>query len=199
MKSLRVSFTLFLLMIALLVGMPAGAQETPTAEVPTETPFISETATPVETPTELPTETSTTETTASPEPTLEVTSTPTPEPPVDLPDNAVVTNGTQLVLLLILAAFGGGGFVAIITRFLESKLVRDLGEKLYEATSPAQQEWFKQRLVEAEETNRQWIAYFKAVSDGLPNAEPPNPFRGDVTRTATMPSYPPTNPPSGNG
>lgn len=158
---------LVILLLLTMTVFPAFAQEaTPTEDVAT----LESTAT--ETPTE----------TATPEATLEPTSTSTPESPVDLPDDAVVTNGSQLVLLLILAAFGGGGFVAIITRFLESKLARDLGEKLYEATTPEQQQWFKDRLAEAEETNRQWIAYFKAVSDGLPNVEPPNPFRGDVTR-----------------
>jgi hypothetical protein len=160
---------LLIVLFMLSIGLPiASAQES--TEVPT---VESITATPVET--------------STPEATVEPTSSPTPEAPVDLPDDAVVTNGAQLLLLLALAAFGGGGLVAILSRFLELKEARDVGEKLYQSLPPEQQEWMRQRLVEAEETNRRLIDYLKAITDGLPNAAPPNPFRGDVTRPPTTP------------
>lgn len=110
---------------------------------------------------------------STPAPTEEVTpeptATPTEQPPVELPDDAVVTNGAQLLLMLVLAAFGGGGLVAISSRFFESKQARDVGEKLYESMPPEQQEWLKQRIVEAEATTRQFIEYLKAISDKQPN------------------------------
>lgn len=159
---------LLILVFLLSIALPTLAQES--TEVPTDLPPTIEFITP--TPFD----------TATPEPTLEVTSTPTAVPPVDLPDDAVVTDGLQLLLLLLLAAFGGGGLVAILTRFLESKEARDLGEKLYLAMPPEQQQWMRERLVEAEETNRRLLDYLKSISDGQPNAAPPNPFRGDVTR-----------------
>lgn len=161
MKKLLVS-----IVFVLSIALPTFAQDTDTPEAPTQEVVTS-------TPDVV---------TATPEATLEPTSSPTPEAPVDLPDDAVVTNGAQLLLLLVLAAFGGGGLVAILTRFFELKEARDIGEKLYLSLPPEQQEWMRQRLVEAEETNRRLLDYLKAITDGLPNAAPPNPFRGDVTR-----------------
>lgn len=99
----------------------------------------------------------------------------TPAPTAPIPTDAIVLTGSQLLLYLGLAIFGGGGVMAIGYRFLELRQARDVTEKLYMGLAPEQQELIKTVVDGYEETTRRLLDFLKAVTDGLPNTEPPTP------------------------
>ena len=159
MKKTRLLFVFLIIAVLLAVaGMPAFAQES--TEFVTNTPDVIEgtatlaASTPV----------ATAEPTPAPEPTLA----PTP-PPVNLPPDAVVTTGSQLLLYLLLAALGGGGLLTIVYRFLEKREARDLGEKLYQGMPPEQQQFLKDVIDGYRDLSARLLDYFDAITDGKPN------------------------------
>jgi hypothetical protein len=97
----------------------------------------------------------------------------TPEPPVIVvePNNDVfVLTGSQVLLYLVLAGLGGGGLMAIATRFLERKEVRDNAERAFESASPAQQEAILKIVGGYEVLSNRLLDFMKAVTDKQPNA-----------------------------
>lgn len=112
---------------------------------------------------------STAEPTPAPEVTPEPTASPTEQPPVELPPDSVVTSGAQLLLLLGLAVFGGGGILAILYRFLESKQVLDTAEKLYLGTPPDTQQFIHDLVSQLRETNTRLLDFLDKVTDNKPN------------------------------
>jgi hypothetical protein len=106
---------------------------------------------------------------ATDEPSIEAT----PEPPVIVvePNNDVfVLTGSQVLLYLVLAGLGGGGLMAIATRFLERKEVRDNAERAFESASPAQQEAILKIVGGYEVLSNRLLDFMKAVTDKQPNA-----------------------------
>lgn len=101
--------------------------------------------------------------------------TPAPEQPPSLPipPDAIVMTIGQLLLWIGLAVFAGGGIMTIVYRVLERKEVRDVTEKLYLGASPEQQELAHKLVAGYEETTRRLLDFLKAVTDGLPNQQPP--------------------------
>ncbi len=106
---------------------------------------------------------------ATPEPTAEPTAVPTAPPPVELPPDSVVTSGGQLLLLLGLAVLGGGGLLAVLYRFLESKQVLDTSEKLYQSTPPETQQFINDLVAGLHETTNRLLTYLDKITDGKPN------------------------------
>lgn len=226
MKSLRVSFTLFLLMIALLVGMPVSGQDTPTPDIieGTATLIASETATA----------------------TLEVTITPTPviveePPPNPIPDDepgelpvttpetllgqlySLLKDGTYIAwaaagtiiivgLLKVVASGVGitisGNMAVFITLVVQVLIWIGYAIANYLNQGEAFKTWYlalvdvaRSLLPLAGAIFAGHVGFKAAQKRGVPvlGYSAPNPFRGDVTRTTTMPPYPTSNPPSGNG
>lgn len=101
----------------------------------------------------------------------EVTAVPDVPPVVVTPTDTVPMTAAQLLLYLALAAFGGGGVLAILFRFLDRKEARDTGEKLYEAMPPDQQQFMKDVVAGYRELSNRLLSYFEAITDGLPNED----------------------------
>lgn len=99
----------------------------------------------------------------------EVTPEPTAPPPVELPPDSVVTSGGQLLLLLGLAVLSGGGLLAVLYRFLESKQVLDTSEKLYQSTPPETQKFINDLVAGLHETTNRLLTYLDKITDGQPN------------------------------
>lgn len=92
-------------------------------------------------------------------------------PPVVTPTDSVPMTAAQLLLYLALAAFGGGGLLAILFRFLDRKETRDTGEKLYQAMPPDQQQFMKDVVAGYRELSNRLLSYFEAITDGEPNKD----------------------------
>ncbi|MBZ0281038.1 MAG: hypothetical protein K8L97_09870 [Anaerolineae bacterium] len=99
----------------------------------------------------------------------EATPEPTPPTPVELPPDSVVTSGGQLLLLLGLAVLSGGGLLAVLYRFLESKQVLDTSEKLYQSTPPETQQFINDLVAGLHETTNRLLTYLDKITDGKPN------------------------------
>jgi len=99
----------------------------------------------------------------------EATPEPTAPPPVELPPDSVVTSGGQLLLLLGLAVLSGGGLLAVLYRFLESKQVLDTSEKLYQSTPPETQKFINELVAGLHETTNRLLTYLDKITDGKPN------------------------------
>lgn len=100
--------TVLLFGLCFAVPVLALAQDTPTPEFPTETPFISETETPFETATALPTETITPSPTPTPDPV------PEPEPPKPIDWNLIIPWIGAAILVICI-----GGFTVLRTALVQ--------------------------------------------------------------------------------
>lgn len=101
----------------------------------------------------------------------EVTAVPDVPPVIVVPADSVPMTGAQLLLYLVLAAFGGGGLLAILFRFLDRKEARDTGEKLYQSMAPEHQKFVKEVVEGYRQLSSRLLAYLEAITDGLPNEE----------------------------
>lgn len=127
----------------------AAAQDTPTAEQPTQEVM---TATP-------PPET----------PTAEATAEPTKEPE-QKPLFSTVALG-ELLLFLGLAALAGGGIVAIVLSFLGKKEVRDRVEDARNSWSKEQQQMLADFTAGFQRTTEGILDFLRSVQDGQPNVD----------------------------
>jgi hypothetical protein len=180
MKKLLVSIV-FVLSIALPV-MGQESTEVPTVDVPT-----------IEVATQTPDVV-----TATPSPTEEATEEPLPpptEPGPIISDQVNFRVGIFGILTIIGMLFlSGFGIGAIWGNIRANKEAKDALEKAYESLSPEAQEQIR---LAHEQTQTAWdtvdrlvrevLKFGGEVTDHLPNATPPNDFRGNVTRPASNP------------